>query len=1032
MYKRMIACLLLTLSLLTLIIFGASTPAYAVSGDTFVNPVYGGNDPWVTYKDGYYYGCYMSSDYRSVMVYKSDKLTDLGVGRAVWKAPLEGDITYAVWACELHYIQGKWYIYACGAGHFPNFEQKLFVLEADTDDPQGSYSYKGTLLDGKWAIDPTVLQKDGDLYLLWSGCSTDHFTDNDQHIFIAPMSDPTHISGQPVDISGAYLSWEDEHINEAPQILTKDGNIHCIYSSNLTFTEKYTLGQLTFTGSDVLDPQSWTKKSDPVFTSTGNQYGPGQCSFVPSPDGTEDWIVYHTLTYTPDYTGRHREVNIQKFTWQNGEPCFGSPVERGVAMDVPSGEIANVSGGTFYDDFSGNNDHWQEYGYRNGVQEKWTSIQIEDGEYSLHANIDKHYGEKALIRDHDWSDFTYEVDVKIMNQYSFDGEAFDAGVLFRAHDVGVGKDNFKGYVATLNINGVLVFGKSDGAQWTTLATYDMPVAKNKAYRMRIEASGHNIKIYVDDMATPKIDVNDSTYAVGQLGVRVVDSHAHYDNVYVTDGNDNGIGLRGDYYNDQDFTNHSGQRIDADVNFTWSNHAAPMAGMGNDTYSVCWTGRVKTEHSETYTFYTHTDDGVRLWVDGKLLIDDWNAHLPEEHSGTIQMEADHKYDIKMEYYNGELGGLAQLKWSSPSQPKQIIPGDHLYPVYGGRCSIRAVYDDFSGKASYNGDGDKIHDPENYRYNGDAWEAYGDPNSPTIAHEGGELSLVANVNTTYGEKAVLKDDDYANFTLDVDVKILNEAAFDAGVLFRAHDVKVGKDDFKGYVATLNINGALVFGRSDGNAWTTLESHQMPVEKGRWYHMRVVAMGQRFKIYVDDMTTPKIDTTDAMYSTGQVGVRSVDSHAHYDNWLVTHESGLGLIGDYYNNDDFTNHYIRSMDKEIDYTWWNTISPLKGMNATNYAIRWTGEIMPEHTEAYTFYAYADEGVRLWVDDQLIVDQWSNQTPQEFSATMSLQADKRYSIKMEYRNGQQGARVKLLWESGSQPKEIIPQSRLYPVYHGN
>lgn len=139
---------------------------------------------------------------------------------------------------------------------------------------------------------------------------------------------------------------------------------------------------------------------------------------------------------------------------------------------------------------------------------------------------------------------------------------------------------------------------------------------------------------------------------------------------------NGGGLLGTYFNNSDFTQQSLARTDGTVNFTWGNNA-PAPQMGADTFSVRWTGQVQAQYSELYTFYTNSDDGVRLWVNGQQLINHWDNHGPTEDKGTIWLTAGQKYDIKMEFYENGWGATAQLSWSSASQWKQIIPQSQLY-------------------------------------------------------------------------------------------------------------------------------------------------------------------------------------------------------------------------------------------------------------------------------------------------------------------------------------------------------------------
>lgn len=138
----------------------------------------------------------------------------------------------------------------------------------------------------------------------------------------------------------------------------------------------------------------------------------------------------------------------------------------------------------------------------------------------------------------------------------------------------------------------------------------------------------------------------------------------------------GDGLAGVYYDNMDLTGSRIERIDASVDFDWGT-AAPDPLIHQETFSVRWTGQVKPEFDETYTFYTTSDDGVRLWVDGQLLIDNWTDHSATTDTGTISLQGGTRYDIRMEYYENGWDAVAKLEWSSPSQSRQIIPSDRLY-------------------------------------------------------------------------------------------------------------------------------------------------------------------------------------------------------------------------------------------------------------------------------------------------------------------------------------------------------------------
>ena len=140
----------------------------------------------------------------------------------------------------------------------------------------------------------------------------------------------------------------------------------------------------------------------------------------------------------------------------------------------------------------------------------------------------------------------------------------------------------------------------------------------------------------------------------------------------------GTGLVGTYYNDMTLTGSSTQRIDPTINFSWPNsNTSPMTGIGPDNWSVAWTGYIQPEFTDTYTFTTITNDGVRLWVNGQEIINDWQDQPAIAKIGSIALTAGLMYPITMDYYQDITGASAQLYWQSSCQPQQIVPATQLY-------------------------------------------------------------------------------------------------------------------------------------------------------------------------------------------------------------------------------------------------------------------------------------------------------------------------------------------------------------------
>ena len=161
---------------------------------------------------------------------------------------------------------------------------------------------------------------------------------------MAPMSNPWTVAGKSALIAQADYDWERVRypINEGPVVLQRAGRIFLIYSASDTGTPDYVLGMLTYMGGDVMNPKAWKKSPVPVFNrysgADGSVSGPGHNGFFKSPDGREDWIIYHGKE-TSEYTYAGRTTRAQKFRWRSdGTPEFGRPIPGGVPLQAPSGE----------------------------------------------------------------------------------------------------------------------------------------------------------------------------------------------------------------------------------------------------------------------------------------------------------------------------------------------------------------------------------------------------------------------------------------------------------------------------------------------------------------------------------------------------------------------------------------------------------------------------------------------------------------------------------------------------------------------
>jgi GH43 family beta-xylosidase len=311
-----------------------------------------GADPWVIQKGGYYY--YTHTTGNKLVIWKTKNLADLKTApnKTVWEPPAGTAYSKEIWAPELHFIKGAWYIYFA-ADDGKNRNHRLYVLQNKSADPlQGTWIFKGKVVmpSDKWAIDGSVFRYKRKRYMVWSGWESD--SNGRQDIYIARMKNPWTIKGDRVRISSPTYNWEtvgDLHdannpphvsVNEGPELLQNKKKVFLIYSASGCWTEAYALGMLSFTGKrNLLDSSAWQKAPEPVFKASPENgvYAPGHNSFFKSPDGKEDWILYHANAAPGQGCGRNRSPRAQKFSWnKDGTPYFGTPVKAGDAIPIPS------------------------------------------------------------------------------------------------------------------------------------------------------------------------------------------------------------------------------------------------------------------------------------------------------------------------------------------------------------------------------------------------------------------------------------------------------------------------------------------------------------------------------------------------------------------------------------------------------------------------------------------------------------------------------------------------------------------------
>jgi GH43 family beta-xylosidase len=297
-------------------------------------------DPFVTRSaDGKYYFTASVPAYDKIVLRCSDTLEGLrdAEEKVIWTKHESGDMSRHIWAPELHYLKGSWYIYFAGSREEDIWRLRPYILKCQGQDPMADpwvemgqiqrsdddiYSFES------FSLDATILEHKGELYYIWAekvaagiGIS---------NLYIARMETPTKLATAQVLLTTPDYDWErvDIWVNEGPSVIKRDGRIFLTYSASAT-GEGYCMGMLSIgEEEDLLDPRAWKKEKQPVLASDGalGFYGPGHNSFTKLPDG-EDICVYHARTYA-DIQGDplydpNRHAFVMKVLWdEKGTPVL--------------------------------------------------------------------------------------------------------------------------------------------------------------------------------------------------------------------------------------------------------------------------------------------------------------------------------------------------------------------------------------------------------------------------------------------------------------------------------------------------------------------------------------------------------------------------------------------------------------------------------------------------------------------------------------------------------------------------------------
>ncbi len=285
-------------------------------------------DPHVTRQpDGTYLMTASCPEYDRIELRRAKSIADLGGNaqtKVVWKRHDTGEMSFHIWAPELHRIDGKWFIHFAAGEREHIWKIRPFVLSNPSADPfEGEWTEEGRIVTDfeDFSLDATTFELRGTRYLVWAQKNLDG--DNTSDLLIAKMKTPTTLQLPATRISKPTLPWEiiGHKVNEGPSVLIRNDTIYLAFSASAT-DENYCVGLLTAkVDADLLNPRSWTKHPEPILKTDEsiNEYGPGHSSFTVAEDGKTDLFIYHARDYPgakPDPLNdpnRHTRVRVVRW-----------------------------------------------------------------------------------------------------------------------------------------------------------------------------------------------------------------------------------------------------------------------------------------------------------------------------------------------------------------------------------------------------------------------------------------------------------------------------------------------------------------------------------------------------------------------------------------------------------------------------------------------------------------------------------------------------------------------------------------------
>lgn len=441
----------------------------------------------------------------------------------------------------------------------------------------------------------------------------------------------------------------------------------------------------------------------------------------------------------------------------------------------------------------------------------------------------------------------------------------------------------------------------------------------------------------------------------------------------------GNGLLGTYYERVDLSGRAVQRLDETVNFDWET-GEPIAGVQKDYFSARWAGQLEAPVSGKFTFHLDADDGARLWLADKLVCDAWRVADSTEISGDIELTAGQRYDLRLEYYDNLGPARLRVSWTGPGIPKSVVPRSQLHAAIGSK-----------------------------------------PGEPAPTR--GLLAAYYRRTELDSSSAVTRIDPQLDFTWGNNAPVSEVPAESFSARWSGQVAAQFTESYTFHIeagggAKLWLDGQLIL-----NQWN---DHK----PGEFYSTVVpLTAGQRYDLRLEHASTNKDAKLRLLWSSASQRKLPIPADALTPS-RPTESSARkpqhGLLGTYFSRPDCSGEVLKRLDAQVNFDWADKPAA-PGVPTEEFSVRWTGQVQAQHTENYTFHVEADDGVRVWLGDRQIVDEWRQQSTTLVSLPTALNAGQFYPLTIEYFSARPPAMAKLKWSSPSTPLGIIPASRLHP-----